>query len=82
MAKEGTEAGDYYNDLAMELIKSKYNIFTKRNKIDIPRRIINIFSDLSEEILGEKINSEQLEIKNNIIKFKENNYHNLCNPKI
>ena len=74
MAKEGTEAGDYYNDLAMELIKSKYNIFTKRNKIDIPRRIINIFSDLSEEILGEKINSEQLEIKNNIIKFKENNY--------
>ena len=75
MAKEGTEAGDYYNNLTMELIKRQYNSFVTRNKLDIPQKIINMFSDLLEEIVGEKIAYKQLEIINgNIIKFKENYY--------
>ena len=72
MAKEGTEAGDYYNNLTMELIKSQYNIFNNRSKIDIPKQIIKLFCDLSEEIIGKKVKIDELDIiNNNKIKFKE-----------
>ena len=40
MTKEGTEAGNYYNDLTIELIKHKYNNCNQRKKIDIPEEII------------------------------------------
>ena len=73
MAKEGTEAGDYYNNLTMELIRRQYNNFNNRNKIDIPKQITKLFCDLSEEIIGKKIDLEQLDIINeNKIKFKKN----------
>ena len=73
MAKEGTEAGDYYNELTIELIKQLYNHSNKRMAIDIPKEITLLFSDLSTEIIGEKIQREKFEIKDNIIKLNENN---------
>ena len=73
MAKEGTEAGDYYNELTIELIKQLYNHSNKRMAIDIPKEITLLFSDLSTEIIGEKIQIEKFEIKDNIIKLNENN---------
>ena len=54
MAKDGTEAGKYYNELTYQLIKSQYNNFNQRKSIDIPQQIINLFSELSAEIFGEK----------------------------
>jgi hypothetical protein len=76
MAKEGTEAGDYYNNLTLELIKEQYNSFTKRENIDITQKIINIFSELSTEIIGERIDMEKIKIIENKIKLIDNQNSN------
>ncbi len=63
MAKQGTEAGDYYNNLTLKLIKYKYiNDCNSRKAIDIPKEIVKLFSELSSEITEEKIESNKLEI--------------------
>ena len=72
MAKEGTEAGNYYNNLTIKLIKQLYNQSNKRNQIDIPKEISLLFSDLSSEIIGEKIDRDKLEIQDDIIILNEN----------
>ena len=72
MAKEGTEAGDYYNYLTMELIRQQYNNFNKRRAINIPEEIINLFSELSTEITGEKMECEKSGSDKNVIKLAEN----------
>ena len=72
MAKEGTEAGDYYNGLTLTLIKDQYNTFIGREKKDIPVEIINIFSELSAEIIGEKINKSRLKVEDNKIILIQN----------
>ena len=71
MAKEGTEAGNYYNNYTMELIKNQYNSFNKRRAINIPNEIINLFSELSTEILGEKMECEKRGTDKNIIKLAD-----------
>ena len=73
MAKQGTEAGDYYNNLTLQLIKHKYNDCNSRKAIDIPKEIVKLFSELSSEITEEKIDSNQLEISENnkIVKMKK-----------
>ena len=76
MAKEGTEAGEYYNDLTMELIKRQYNYFNQRRKIDIPKKIIDLFSELSTDIVGEKMKCQKLESNENIIKLSNSNEDN------
>ena len=82
MAKEGTEAGNYYNELTLELIKQQYNICTKRRAINIPEEIINLFSDLSLEITGEKMECERLGKDKNIIKLKNNPNNQKKNKKL
>ena len=94
MAKEGTEAGNYYNELTLELIKNKYNNFNRRRKIDIPKEIISLFSELSPDILGEKKDCEKSELNGHIaIKLSNdpktierkptlNNIPNTCSFKI
>ena len=71
MEKQGTEAGDYYNNLTIKLIKHKYNDCNNRKAIDIPKE--KSFSDLSPEITEEKIDSNKLEISehNKVIKMKK-----------
>ena len=71
MAKEGTEAGNYFNDFTMELIKNQFNNFNKRREINIPDEIINLFSELSTEILGEKMECYKSEKDSNVIKLLE-----------
>jgi len=72
MAKEDTEAGEHYNDFSIELIKNQYNVFNKRRAINIPDEIINLFSELSTDIIGEKMECEKIGTDKNIIKLKEN----------
>ena len=80
MAKEGTEAGDYYNELTMQLIKQQYNNSNQRKAIDIPKQIKKLFCDLSDEIIGEKIKEDQIEtIGEKTIKFKDNKDNNKRN---
>jgi len=76
MAREGTEAGKYYNELTYELIKSQYNNFNQRKKIDIPKQIINLFSELSTDIFGEKMNCQKSESNENIIKLSNSDQEN------
>ena len=40
MAKEGTEAGDYYNPFTLELIKQQYKSFNDRGTINILDEIL------------------------------------------
>ena len=73
MAKEGTEAGNYYNDLTMWLIKQNYNLCNHRNPIDIPKKIIELFSELSPDILGEQMKCQIDKNNENIIKLVDKN---------
>ena len=69
MAKEGTEAGNYYNDFTLELIKSQFNNFKKGGAINIPEEIITLFSELSTDILGQKMECQSLGTDKNTIKL-------------
>ena len=83
MAKQGTEAGNYYNDLTVKLIQQNYNNCNERKKIDIPEEIVKLFSSLSHEIL-EDFHSKELEISSDKkkIKIKEGNLNNQENKEI
>jgi len=81
MAKEGTEAGDYYNPLTLELIKRQYNSFNKRYPINIPDEIINLFSELSSDIIGEKMECQKTGTDKNIIKLADMQINNLKRKK-
>ena len=81
MAKEGTEAGDYYNNLTIELIKQQYNQFNNRRKIDIPLQITKLFSELSSEIIGEKMECEPLKSDENKIVLKKSSEEKKANEK-
>ena len=71
MAKEGQEAGNYYNNLTLELIRRNYINSNERNKIDIPEEIIKLFSETSPEILGEYRELERSKEDENIIKLAD-----------
>ena len=81
MAKEGTEAGNHYNNFTMELIKNQFNNFNKRREINIPDEIINLFSELSTEILGEKMECRKSDKDQNVIQLVEKE-KNKINKKI
>ena len=81
MAKEGTEAGNYHNPFTLELIKQQYNSFNDRKPINIPDEIIQLFSELSTEIIGEKMDCQKLGKDNNLIKLVEDNQNNNKNRK-
>ena len=71
MAKEGQEAGIYYNSLTLELIRRNYISCNERNKINIPEEIIKLFSETSPEILGEYRELEKSKEDENIIKLAD-----------
>lgn len=62
MARQNSEAGVFYNDLTIQLIKQKYNSCKSRKKIDIPLEIINLFSKLSKDITEDEIKVNNLKI--------------------
>ena len=73
MAKEGTDAGKYYNPFTLELIKQQFNSFNDRKAINIPDEIIKLFSELSTDIIGEKMECQKLGKENNVIKLIDDN---------
>ena len=62
MARQKSEAGDFYNDLTIQLIKQKYNSCKSRKEIDIPLEITNLFSKLSKDITEDEIKVNSLKI--------------------
>ena len=56
----------------MDLIKYQFNSFNQRKKINIPEEIIKLFSQLSIEILGEKM--ECIKKNENTIILANKNY--------
>ena len=82
MAKEGTEAGKYYNDFTLELIKNQFNNFKKGRAINIPEEIITLFSELSMDILGQKMECQSLGTDRNIIKLMDKGTSNKINNNI
>ena len=64
MARENTEAGDYYNNFTYTLLNDQFNFFTDRNPLSIIDEIKNKFVSWSGEILEEKISEENIEIVN------------------
>ena len=69
MAKEETEAGNYYNDFTYKVLNDHFSHFTERTPLSIVEEVKNKFVEWSNDLLEEKINSENLEIvkgENNI----------------
>ena len=62
MARQGSNAGKYYNKLTIKLIKSKYNAHLKRKKIDIPKEIVKLFANMSKDIIEDNISLKNLHI--------------------
>ena len=62
MAREGSNAGNEYNGLTIELIKRKYNDCQSRRKIDIPQEIIELFSKMSKDIVEDIVEIKNLHI--------------------
>ena len=75
MANEDSEAGDYYNNFAIEYLKKHFNHFTDISQVSIPDILINNFIELSASILNESIHKDQFNITKTdnqiIIKFKD-----------
>ena len=62
MAREGTEAGDYYNQYTYDFLKEKFNNFTLRTPLSIIEEVKNRFVDWSTDLLEEKIEQDNIEI--------------------
>ena len=62
MAKEGTEAGDYYNDFTYQFLKDKFTNFTIRRDLSIIKEVKDRFVEWSKDLLEEKIESDNIEI--------------------
>ena len=67
MAREMTEAGDYYNSYLYEFLEERFNEFPDRNSFYILDEIKNKFAEWSSDILEDPIN-----IKNLIIESEDN----------
>ena len=62
MAREGTEAGNYYNQYTYDFLKEKFNNFTLRKPLSIIEEVKNRFVDWSSDLLEEKIDQDNIEI--------------------
>ena len=78
MARQNSNAGNEYNDLAIKLIKNKYNACQNRKIIDIPQEIIELFSKMSKDIVEDIVEIKNLHISEDkkIITVSEINKHN------
>ena len=71
-AREGTEAGNYYNKDSIKFILDKTNDITDRHPFDVINSIKDTFCSVSESILEEPLNNEEIIIEKNK-KIKLNN---------
>ena len=79
MARASSPAGDEYNQLAIDLIKNKYNSYKSRREIDIPLEILNLFSKMSKDLIEDNLEIKNLKIsedRKTIIMVDENKNEN------
>ena len=82
MARENTEAGDYYNPFTYKVLREQFNSFIKRKPLSIIDEVKNKFVEWSYDLLEDKIEPENIEIvsdqdkKEEKIIFKNNKENN------
>ena len=64
MAREATEAGDYYNNYLYHFLRERFNDFPHRNPLNILDEIKNKFAEWSIDLLEHKIEEENIIIEN------------------
>ena len=62
MAKEGTEAGNYYNNYTYKFLIDKFTNFTKRKDLSIIKEVKDRFVEWSNDLLEDKIEPDNIEI--------------------
>ena len=62
MSREETEAGNYYNNFTYELLKQHFSLFTQRKPLAIIDEVKDRFIEWSNDLLEEKIDSNNIEI--------------------
>lgn len=62
MAREETEAGNYYNNFTYQLLKEHFSLFTERKPLSIIEEIKKKFVEWSYDILEESINEDNIQI--------------------
>ena len=87
MARENTEAGDYYNPFTYKVLREQFNSFIKRKPLSIIDEVKNKFVEWSYDLLEDKIEPENIEIVSNQDKKEEkiifkNNKENNENLKL
>ena len=63
MARESTEAGDFYNNYTYEFLKERFNDFLERTPLSILEEIKNKFAEWSYDLLEKKIEKENIIIE-------------------
>ena len=63
MAREETEAGDYYNNFTYKFLQEQFNYFTKREPLSIIEEIKKKFVEWSNDLLEESINEDNIQIE-------------------
>ena len=63
MAREGTEVGNYYNNLTYRFLKEQFNLFTKREPLSIIEEVKNKFVEWSNYLHEENVTSDKIEIE-------------------
>ena len=84
MARESTEAGDYYNNYLYDFLEERFNEFPDRSPLSILDEIKNKFVEWSSDLLEEQIKKENIIIENEGDKEKKFIYceEKNDNPKI
>ena len=72
MAQDGTEAGDYYNDSAIDYIRKEGGTVLNAKRFDVIERLKKYFCEVSESILklenpNDKITPEMISLQENTL---------------
>jgi len=71
MANDDSDAGKYYNDSTIDYIKRQIIAYVNYSKFDIINRIKDFIADVSNEIIDNKIEKDDIIIKGNKIKVNK-----------
>ena len=77
MAKEKTEAGDFYNDSTINYIKNQIIAFVGIEEFPIEEKLKEFLYQISSEIMEEKIKKENIEFSNKLFKIKKEESNSL-----
>ena len=68
-AREGSEAGNFYNQNTIKKILELTNSITRRQPLNLSENIKNLFLHLSSDILETHLKNEELIQENNVVKL-------------